>query len=413
MKFGLLTQWFDPEPGPASLPGGLARELVARGHSVQVVTGFPNYPTGQIMGGYRQCRYTDEVDAGVHIRRVALYPSHDGSAAKRMLNYGSFAASSWASGIPALADVDALWVNYSPVTIGLPMFAAQRRWHLPTVVHVLDLWPDTLFASGFASASRSGRAAERALTRWCDAMYGSAESVAYISPGVGDMLAARGVPEGKLAYAPMWADEELFSPMPVSEARGWDLGPGEVTLVYAGTLGGAQGLETLIRACARVTDLRFRCLIAGSGVLEDELRSLAASAGATNVRFLGRLPKHEIGGLMAAGDVHYVGLNDHPLARTTMPSKLQATLASARPVIGSLMGDAAAVVERSGAGWIATPGQLDELVAVIRRACARGRTGLAELGTQARSYYDSEFSRSVGVDRIEDLLTRSTRRATA
>src|SRR5450756_1458513 len=98
MRVGLLTQWYDPEPGPAALPGVLARGLVARGHEVQVLTGFPNYPTGVVAAGYRMRRVLDEVVDGVDVRRVALYPSHDASTVRRVTNYVSFGASAVVNG---------------------------------------------------------------------------------------------------------------------------------------------------------------------------------------------------------------------------------------------------------------------------------------------------------------------------
>lgn len=405
MRFGLLTQWYDPEPGPAGLPGGLARGLVERGHRVQVVTGFPNYPTGVLADGYRQSPCLDEVIDGVAIRRVPLYPSHDASSAKRVLNYGSFALSASVAGLSALDGIDALWVNYSPVTVGLPMLLQRAMRRTPTVTHVLDLWPDTLFASGFGGGGRAGAITERALSRWCNALYRNSERVAYISPGVGDVLLDRGVPGKKLVYAPMWADEGVFDALDVPIERGWGLGDGDIALVYAGTLGGAQGLDSLIHACADLkAEPQFRCLIAGSGVREAELRRLAERVGANNVTFLGRLERTDMRSLMAAGDVHYIGLNDHRLAATTMPSKVQTTFACARPVIASVVGDAAHVVEDADAGWVVPPSEAKVLAEAVRSAIKAGRPGLASRGRKARSYYEREFSARVGIDRIERLL---------
>ena len=46
-----MTQWFDPEPTFKGLL--FARELVACGFEVEVITGFPNYPGGTLYDGYR------------------------------------------------------------------------------------------------------------------------------------------------------------------------------------------------------------------------------------------------------------------------------------------------------------------------------------------------------------------------
>ena len=91
MKILILSQFFDPEPSAKGMP--FARELQRRGHSVEVLTGFPNYPGGRIYPGYKVRAFQREVIDGIHIVRVPLYPSHDKSAVRRVLNYGTFAMS--------------------------------------------------------------------------------------------------------------------------------------------------------------------------------------------------------------------------------------------------------------------------------------------------------------------------------
>jgi colanic acid biosynthesis glycosyl transferase WcaI len=388
------------------LPAALARGLFERGHEVDVVTGFPNYPTGAVADGYAiRPRLVERTD-GVRVTRVALYPSHDARPGRRLANYGSFAASAALLGVTsAFRGLDALWVNYSPVTVALPMFMQTLTRGTPCVVHALDLWPDTLTASGFSSANApGGRMLTRALHGVSDAMYRAAEKVAYISPGVGEILMERGVPQSKLAYAPMWANESLFKPCEASNDHRYGLGADEVALVYAGTLGRAQDLETLIRACAQLDDLPFTCLIAGAGTEEARLRGLADSLEASRVRFLGRLPESEMPALLAASDINYVALNGHPLARITMPSKLQGIMAAGRPVLGSLLGDAASVVTDADAGWVIHPGDVAALAGQLRGAVLSGRARLADLGRSARAYYVREFSYEQGVGRIESLL---------
>ncbi|SCL31892.1 Glycosyltransferase involved in cell wall bisynthesis [Micromonospora pallida] len=407
MRFGLLSQWFDPEPGPAALPGVLARGLAARGHDVRVLTGFPNWPTGRLAPGYRITRRADEVADGVHVRRVALYPSHDGSALRRLATYGSFAASALVSGTPALRGLDALWVSNSPITVAAPMWFLRYAHRTPVVLHVLDLWPDSVRASGFLHSGRGGpRLAERAMHTWCGAMYRAAARVAYISPGVGEVLARRGVPEEKLVHVPMWADETPTPPAPDLRAE-LGITADRVVLVYAGTLGEAQGLDTLVDACALVDDPRLLCLVAGSGTAERRLRDRAATTRLTNLRFLGQLPRERMPALMAAGDIHYVGLRAGGMSAYTMPSKVQATLAAGRALLVAAEGDAATVARDSGAGITARPGDPGSVAAAMREVCQLGREKLHLLGGAGRAYYERTFSVAAGVARIEAALQQA------
>ena len=91
MKILILSQFFAPEPHLKGLP--FARELKARGHEVEVLTGFPNYPGGRVYQGYRIRPWQREYMEGILVNRVPLYPSHDSSPVRRILNYTSFALS--------------------------------------------------------------------------------------------------------------------------------------------------------------------------------------------------------------------------------------------------------------------------------------------------------------------------------
>ncbi|GHJ09107.1 colanic acid biosynthesis glycosyltransferase WcaI [Micromonospora humidisoli] len=403
MRIGLLTQWFDPEPGPAALPGMLARALAERGHEVRVLTGFPNYPTGRLAPGYRLARRRDEVDGATRIRRVALYPSHDRSALRRVANYGSFAVSALVSGTPALRGLDALWVGNSPISVALPMWFTRHVHRVPVLLHVLDLWPDSVIASGFLGTGRASRAVERGMAAWCGAMYRSASRVAHVAPGAADLLADRGVPRDKLVHIPVWADETVG--VRATDLRA-ELGlrPDQVVLVYAGALGEAQGLDSLVDACARTDDPRLVCLIAGSGTTGERLRRRATAVGASNVRFLGQLPRERMPALMATGDVHYVSLRPGGMSAYTMPSKVQATLAAGRALLVAAEGDAAAVARDSGAGITARPGDPGSIADALREVCDLGREKLELLGQAGRAHYDRMFSVAVGADRVERTL---------
>ncbi|MET8252097.1 glycosyltransferase family 4 protein [Micromonospora sp. NPDC005197] len=403
MRIGLLTQWFDPEPGAAALPGMLARALAHRGHEVQVLTGFPNYPTGELAPGYRVTRRLDEVDGPTRIRRVALYPSHDRSALRRMANYGSFAASALVSGTSALRGLDALWVGNSPISVAVPMWFTRYVQRVPVLLHVLDLWPDSAVASGFLGTDRVSRMIERGMAGWCGGMYRSAGRIAYVSPGAADLLASRGVPREKLVHIPVWADETPRTSVADLRAE-LGLRDDQVVLVYAGTLGEAQGLDPLIDACARLRDPRLVCLIAGSGTTEERLRRRAEEANVTHVRFLGRVPRERMPALMATGDAHYVSLRPGGMSAYTMPSKVQATLAAGRALLVAAEGDAAAVARDSGAGITARPGDPDSIADALRELCDLGREKLELLGQAGRAHYDRVFSLAAGAERVERAL---------
>lgn len=409
MRLGFISQWYEPEPGPAALTAVTARALAERGHEVHVLTSFPNYPTGTLADGYRQMPRMQEVLGGVHVTRVPLYVSHDQSALRRIANYTSFGLSAALLGVPALPKLDALWVNYSPITTAMPMWLHQLRYCTPTVSEVGDLWPDTMAVSGLQGAGAFARLGRVGLERWCSAMYDSSDAVVYISPGVGEILAQRGVSRERLHYIPKPADEGVFHTAGRSLRTALQIDPDAVVLVYAGAMGAAQGLGSLLEACALVDDPRLVVLLAGSGTQENQLRRVADSKHVRSVRFLGRVPHSEMGDLLATADAGYVSLAQHPLSSITMPSKTQATLAAGRAILVAATGDVANLVESNGVGITALPGTPTSIAEAIRVMLKLGRRGLADMGRAARLLYETEFSVERTTTRAEGLLDEVSR----
>lgn len=401
MEIGLISQYYDPEPGPAAVPGVLARGLRARGCKVKVLTGFPNYPRGRTYDGYRQQWREHQNLDGVQVLRVPMYPSYSSSSAGRLANYLSFAATASSAG-KYLSDVDAVWTYSSPPTVSVPTWVATRRSHAPSLLHLMDLWPDSLYESGFLRGVRDSRRADRAL-RWLLARtYEAADRIAYISPSVREHLVDQGVPAEKLVYIPLWTDESLFFPRDPDPAVMQELGlDGKTVIMYAGALGNAQGLDPVIEVARRVQnlgDLAF--VMIGTGTAEARLRKAAADAGLDNVLFLGPRPKESMPRLLPVGHVHLVSLAPSRLAEASTPSKIQTTMALARPMIVAARGDAAQIIRNSGAGWVAQPGDPDALENAVREAAALGPVGLLNLGAQARDHYVREFSVDAGVERV-------------
>ena len=406
MEVGLVSQWFEPEP--ATIPSVLARELGKRGHSVKVLTGFPNYPQGRLYDGYRMAWRADSSVSGVPVRRVALFPSHGPSTIGRLANYASFAATASLLGSGFLKGVDGLWVSNAPPTVGLPTWVIKARYRPRVVLHIMDLWPESLMASGFGSIVK-WRWLEWALERWLALTYETADAIACSSRSQIELLAHRGVAASKLSYVPIWVDETLFRPIEPDVSLAADLGvTGKTVLMYVGAIGEPQGLDPLIEVCGQLRDEPgFHCLIAGSGSAEARLRARAHDMGLTNVSFLGRWPISDITRLMSVGDVHFVSLRRDPLAEVAMPSKVPATLACGKPMIVAAEGEAVGVVSRTGAGWACTPGDRDGLEAAIREALGAGACRLQTMGRQAREAYEAEFAVDIGVERVEQLMVGS------
>ena len=403
MRVALVTQWFPPEK--AAIPADIAIGLAALGHEVSVVTGFPNYPDGVVYPGFRQAPRQDSWTGTHWLRRVALYPSHDASPLRRAANYLSFAVTSTTLGWSVIRAADVVYVYHPPLTTVTGPWLSRVLGGAPYVLHVQDLWPDSVVESGLLGG-RAARSAGAVLARACDAVYRRAGAVVAIAPTMARTLVERGVALERTHVVPNWADEELFQPQRRDESAVRDLGAeGCFTVMFAGNLGDLQALDVAIRAAARVRDLaEFRLLFIGTGVAEPRLKALADELGATNVIFHGSRPVAAMSRLTSAADVHLVSLRALPFFEGTIPSKLASLMACGLPVICAVAGDAARVVVEAGAGWTCPPEDVESLEAAFRLAHASTAEQRQECGRAARDHYTSHMSRESGVAALASVL---------
>lgn len=420
MRIGFVTQWYPPEPGTL-VATAIAEGLASRGHEVHVLTGFPNYPTGELHEDYPLRPYRRDRVGEVTVHRAPLYPSHDRSAAGRMLNYLSFAFSAAAVGSAMIPRPDVWLIYSSPATAALPALLSRWGRSVPMFLIIQDLWPDSVTQSGFIDGPVV-RGIERVLDRFCRWTYRRAFGIGVISPSMRHTLVARGVPDQKIFETPNWVTTHAQDPSQESPSREGDeaaehsdaeasreaLGlPQGRLFMYAGNVGEMQGLEPLISAFATLPDAHL--VVLGDGVARERLESIVDRTDASNIRFLGHLPSDQVGAYIHASDVQIVSLKDTPLLRATMPSKTQSSLAHGKPLLAHAAGDVATLVRDNRVGVVAPPGDLEGTAAAIGSLVSATDVELAAMGLAAQALFLDQFSPRVGLDRLEMMLQTTAR----
>ncbi|MEU7652896.1 glycosyltransferase family 4 protein [Micromonospora taraxaci] len=404
MRVGLVSQWYPPEG--VFIPGNLAQHLSARGHHVRVLTTYPSYPHGRLYPGWRQRWRHVEMQGAVAVRRVPAYPSHDTSALRRAASHITFGVSSALAGPSWLGGVDVTYVYHPPPTAVAAAALVRAARRTPIVLHVQDMWPDSVLHSGMSPTGLAGRAVAGGLDVLMRTAYRLAAAIVVISPAMAALVVERGADPSRVRVVWNWTDDVLFRPVAPTDAARATLGRRDrCTVMFTGNLGLLQGVDTAIRAAAAVRD-RVDLVLVGSGAYEDEARRLATELNADNVRFVGRRPPTEMAELYAAADWQLVCLRDLPALRGTVPSKLQAAFACGAPVIAALGGDAAALVESTGAGLVCPPGDWAVLADRLRQAADTAAAERVAMGQRARRAYQERMCVRVGVDQFEDILTK-------
>ena len=388
MKILFICQYYSPEPFKH---GDICEELMRRGHDVTVVAGVPNYPMGEVYEGYRHGKRKDEIINGVKIHRCHTIPRKRG-AVMRLLNYLSFFISSCLYVGRLDGSFDVVFVNQlSPVTMAAAGVRYKRKHGKKLVLYCLDLWPESLLCGGI----KKNGAVYRAFHRISERIYKAADSLLISSSSFAEYFAGEfGIENTE--YLPQYADEV---PSPQSCKKEKD---GFTDLVFAGNIGRAQGLETVVKA-ARLTekDKRIRWHIVGDG---SEYESLKSSAeGLPNVMFYGRVGTDEMPMMLKKADAMLLTLGDESVLSMTVPAKLQGYMAAGKPVIASANGEARRIIEDAACGLCC-----DALDAVGLAGCAAAFCDEGDrMSSNAFEYYRRNFSRDGFMQRLADILAET------
>jgi len=402
-KILYATQWYDPEPNIIKGPE-FVDALRRGGHTVDVLTGLPNYPTGRIYPGYRIRAFQEEAIAGAAVKRLPLYPSHNASSFGRSLNFISF----FMSVLIYLAfrgyRYRTWYVYHPPITVGLAAAIVSLFVRRPFILEIQDLWPDSVVASHMAGTKR----VVWVLSALCNFTYARAARIVVQSQGIADRLQSRGVPASKIRLIRNWADATAAQlPSPNREAHGMS---NKFTLVYGGNLGRMQALKTALEAMAQLESeqVEAELVLIGDGIDRGALQSYANRLRLSNVRFVERVPQEQIGGWFAAADALLLHIAQDRLFTITIPSKTQYYLACGKPIIAGIEGEAAEMLIRSEAAVVVPPQDASALAGAIKKLASLPQADRAQMGVAGSAYYNEHLSFSRGIEAtmkvIEEIL---------
>ena len=404
MKILLLTQWFDPEPTFKGLL--FAQALRNEGNEVEVLTGFPNYPGGKVYEGYKISLYQREVIDGITVHRVPLYPSHGDSAIKRIFNYVSFAASSTILGLLKTRGVDIIYSYHPPLTTSLAAVLLGVFKRVPFVVDIQDLWPDTLSATGMVNNKK----VLRIVDCLCSFVYRNAAKIVVLSPGFKNRLIEKGVSENKVEVIYNWCDEEVFLKPSFCDIKLPD--NGNLNVVFAGNLGFAQGLSSIVGAAKEldVRDVPVNIVFVGDGVSKLSAIELVEDYCLENVFFLPRVPMNQVGNILSSADILLVHLTDNELFSITIPSKTQAYLAVGKPIVMAVNGDASDLILAAKAGISSKANCSSSLADAVEEMTLLSSSERSVMALNARKFYKKKLSLAHGVKKFMNLFNEVTRK---
>lgn len=400
MRVLLVSQYFWPENFRIN---DLAKELVERGHYVTVLTGKPNYPSGRVFAEFKSAPNAFADYFGASVCRVPMLARGTGGL-RLMLNYLSFVVGASIFGPLRLLGkrFDVVFVfEPSPITVGLPAILIGKLKHAPVILWVQDLWPDTLVAVN-AVTSHWLLDAVGSMVRF---IYKRCALVLGQSHGFVDRIAAYCDDPAKVRYFPNWAED---APATTEVTPAPEIPPkdGTFDILFAGNIGDGQDFPSILDAIELLkhrTEIRW--IIVGDGRRSDWLRAEIARRGLDRcVLMPGRFPVDRMPSFYARADALLVSLRADPVFALTVPSKVQSYLMAGVPVLGMLDGEGAQIIRRAKAGLTCAAGDSAGLAKAALELSGMHRSQRMCLGENGRRYAESEFGKSVLIDRLEAWL---------
>jgi len=402
VKIGIVSHYFWPElSAPSARLLELGRCWVEAGHDVTVVTNFPNHPTGVVPEAYRGRRFLIEEVDGLRVVRCRTYATPNRGFARRTLGHLAFMFWSVLQGARPLTGVDVIVASSPTLFSVVGAWLLSLRLSAPFVFEVRDLWPSIFVELGVLRS----RPLIRALEGLELFLYRRSAAVVTVTRSFADDIQRRGIPREKLHFVPNGVDLDAFQPAPADETVRRELcGDAGFLVLYCGAHGISHALGRVLELAARHRDdpeLRFAFV--GEGAEKPALVAEAERLSLANVRFLSGVPRDRVADLYRAADLVLVPLRDIPVFRTFIPSKMFEVMACGRPILASLAGEAAAILERSGAARVVPPEDVDALDDALARL--RGDPGLRHrLGERGRPFAAAEFDRRALGKRYLEVL---------
>lgn len=385
MRILVVCQHYWPEPYPLQ---DVCQELVARGHQVDLVTGVPNYPMGITYPEYRRGQGRDQQVGGVNIHRTFTIARRK-NVLFRFLNYYSFAISSTRYCKKLRKEYDVVFTNQtSPVMMAKGALAYGKKHGKKVVLYCMDLWPASLAAGGVGEGSFIHRFFHKVSRK----IYRGADRILITSESFRSYLERKmGVAPEKIGYHPQYAAMEPVGPVPAKDT---------VDLVFAGNVGAAQSIPTILEAARRLSGYgQLRWHILGDGSELERCRELAKGLPVT---FHGRKPPEQLPQWYGQADAMVVTLTADPFIGMTLPGKVQGYMAAGRPIIAAANGEIPRVIAAAGCGFCAPAEDGAALAEAVERFLQH--EDKAAMAVAARKYYEEHFSRQQFMDRLEREL---------
>ena len=396
MRILVITQYFYPETFRIN---DIVKELVARGNSVTVVTGLPNYPEGKIYDSYESAYKEPAYYFGAEVVRCKLRPRKKGSL-NLALNYLSFVRQTNKVLKKIKPDYDVIYFyEPSPITSGFPALKYGKKHHIPTAIYNLDIWPDSVRDNKNGKAMSQKNPIYLIARSLSKKVYNGFDLIINKCDEFGDYLNKTFSIEAKKMITIFEHAEDSYLSVGLEPTNN-----GIIDFVFLGNIGKIQNCDLVVKAFSKVKSDNILLHFVGDGSYLKELKVLVSELNLEDkVIFHGRHSLDEIKKFYEFADVCILSLSNKTATGITPPGKLASYMAAGRPIIGAIDGSSQSIVDKAKCGFLVGSNDFEGLAKLMQNIVDNPNV-LLGLGLNGRYFFLKHMTLKSHVDSVEKAL---------
>jgi len=369
----IVSQYFYPENFKIN---DIAFFLKSKGFDVTVLTSKPNYPEGKFFKGYNFFNKNTEIINGVKIIRVPTIPRLSGGTFGMILNYISFLFFGFFVFMFKIKNkYDLVFATLlTPATSLLPMIWIKKRFKIPVILWVLDLWPDSFYAN----TSFRINLVSKLIEKISDQVYNNADSIFISSNYFRKPIIKRLNSTKRFSFFPNWAEDIFYNKIKNTSLDQFNY-PKGFNIVFTGNIGESQGFEDIVEAAKMTSHTSINWILIGDGRKRDWIKSQIEEHNIKNIYIPGRYPLELMPSYFSLADILLITLKKDEVFSNTLPAKLQPYLTSGKPILGNLSGEGLDIIQNNSIGLACDPGNPAQLASLAIEMSLFTKTKISEI----------------------------------
>lgn len=379
----------------------LAIDWKNKGYDVDILTMVPSYPSSKIFYGYENRWYQKELWNGMNIYRVKAVTGYKNSLFKKLLKYFAFMIMGSFLSIKIGKKYDYIFgFQVGPLTAMVPAIILKQFYKKPVTLWIQDIWPDSVYAYGF----KKTKILEFFLNSFVKYVYKNTSSFGISAKGFEKKIISFLSENKEIFYAPNWADylDKDLERIRFSHDD-------KIHFTFAGNIGSVQNLENIIESFGKIDDKyleKAQLNIIGDGSHLEKLQNIVKENSFKNIIFWGRKPRGEIYKYLSASNFLIVSLIDKEIFSLTVPAKTQTYIATGKPIIAIIKGEAADIIRENELGLVCNPDSLEEIKSVFIEAIEMSDEKSKKYIKNSELLTNTIFKKELILDNLLELLKR-------